>query len=263
MEHINYTAKNEFRQLAVKNLICNQSYQTCRFYPSTITKIVKNFQPNKVRVIQVSFRDGKYYVIDGKHRVTAISQLFGQDALVPCEIFDGMTYEDEARYAAEQDENKRNVAPDQKIFMMAEAGDDDSKFILRTLKNNNLFIGNTDNINSQKNNYITCAGKLIRIYKSMAKQEFEEYIKILFAAWGGAKRSLDGKVIGGLAKFYNTYKKKFIRKRLVSVLNDTTPDRIIREGNSAVASDRDGQYASVILNIYNKNLKENRLPYKF
>ena len=34
-----------------------------------IAKCVKDFNPNKVDPVHVSYRDGKYYVIDGQHTV--------------------------------------------------------------------------------------------------------------------------------------------------------------------------------------------------
>ena len=34
-----------------------------------IAKCVKEFNPNKIDPVHVSYRDGKYYVIDGQHTI--------------------------------------------------------------------------------------------------------------------------------------------------------------------------------------------------
>lgn len=254
------TANSEFRQVKVSELTSTQAYQQGRMYPATVNKIIKNYDPKRIGVIQVSNRDGKYFIMDGKHRVVAIRELFGHDALVNCEIHDGMSYEDEARYLAEQNENTRRVTPEQKIHALAEAKDADCVFITKTLMKHDIVLKNFAG-----DGCCACSGSILRAYKSMSKNEFEEFVGILHATWGGKYKSLDRRIIGGLKKFYNTYKKEFDRKRFVRVVGDTTPESILRFGQSAVAADQDGKYASVMLNIYNHNLRQsaNRLEYKF
>ena len=62
--------------------------------------------------------------------------------------------------------------------------------------------------------------------------------------------------------FYKTYKDEYKRKMLINQLSKVSPTIIIREGK-AFSSGGDTRYARQIFNIYNRNLKVNRLIEKF
>ena len=88
--------------LNTKDLVSNQPYQR-DIDQKEVAYIVSNFDLHQFGVIKVSFRDGKYYVYDGQHRITAFKIVNGnQDGFIRCEVHYGLTYEDEARYFAEQ-----------------------------------------------------------------------------------------------------------------------------------------------------------------
>ena len=46
--------------------------------------------------LTVSLRDGKYYVIDGRHRMAALKLLNIEDAFVQCTLYQGLTVQEEA-----------------------------------------------------------------------------------------------------------------------------------------------------------------------
>lgn len=60
-----------------------------------IKKIVKNFNPRSVGTLTISFRDGKYYILDGQHRAVALMQLGYKEW--DCVVLEGLTVEDEGR----------------------------------------------------------------------------------------------------------------------------------------------------------------------
>ena len=92
----------QIMDLNTKDLISSQKYQR-DIDQKEVAYIVSNFNPHKFGIIKVSFRDGKYYVYDGQHRIAAFKVLNGnQDGFVKCEVHYGLTYEDEAKYFAEQ-----------------------------------------------------------------------------------------------------------------------------------------------------------------
>lgn len=99
----------QMMDLNTKDLISNQPYQR-DVDQKEVAYIVSNFDPHKFGIIKVSFRNGKYFVYDGQHRIAAFKVLNGnQDGVVKCEVHIGLTYEDEAKYFAEQYLGSKNV----------------------------------------------------------------------------------------------------------------------------------------------------------
>lgn len=59
-----------------------------------VKRYYENYDADIYGIIIVSHRDGKYYVIDGQHRVEVAKRL-GLKSIM-CQILEGLTYEDEA-----------------------------------------------------------------------------------------------------------------------------------------------------------------------
>ena len=72
---------------------------------SKVEKIKREYNPNKAKAIVVSRRNGKYFIIDGDHTITAQRELFGETCVVDVRIIDGLTYEQEAEYYDTQYDN--------------------------------------------------------------------------------------------------------------------------------------------------------------
>lgn len=80
-------------KLCTKDLIVSESLQR-GMRKAIIAKIVKDYNPKSIGIILVSHRDGKYYIIDGQHRVYALSKLGIVD--VECRILTGLSEIEEA-----------------------------------------------------------------------------------------------------------------------------------------------------------------------
>jgi len=70
------TEMTQIMNLNTKDLISSQSYQR-DVDQKRVSYIVTNYDPHKFGIIKVSFRDGKYYVFDGQHRIAAFKVLNG------------------------------------------------------------------------------------------------------------------------------------------------------------------------------------------
>ena len=74
----------QIMDLNSKDLISNQPYQR-DVDQKRVSYIVTNYDPHKFGIIKVSYRDGKYYVYDGQHRIASFKVLNGdQDGVVKC-----------------------------------------------------------------------------------------------------------------------------------------------------------------------------------
>ena len=106
----------DFEQVPVSELRVDLSYQ--RPVDKRYLKIAQSFDELLFRPLQVSKRvNNKYYVIDGAHRLAAVKHL-GIKA-VPCEVYEGISLNDERHMFANQD--KGRVAVSALIKFKAEA----------------------------------------------------------------------------------------------------------------------------------------------
>ena len=86
---------SEIRKLPLRQLEICQDYQR-KLDMDWVNHIVTNFRSDLVNEMQVSYRDGHYYVFDGQHTKKALEILYGGDYLVPCKIYRNMTKPQEA-----------------------------------------------------------------------------------------------------------------------------------------------------------------------
>jgi hypothetical protein len=98
-----------------------------------VQRLVKEWNPHKVGLIQVSKRDGTLYAWDGKHRVLAMRERLPEGVL-HCQITDDLSEAQEARLFAEQDNLDKRVAVGAKIWASHLAGDDRMSELLDALK---------------------------------------------------------------------------------------------------------------------------------
>ena len=53
-------------------------------------KIAANFDPDKLGVPVLSHRDGRYWVVDGQHRIAALKHMDYGDQLIECQVYDAL-----------------------------------------------------------------------------------------------------------------------------------------------------------------------------
>ena len=97
-----------------------------------IRKIVEKFDINRMRPIEVSFRDNRYWIFDGQHRANAY--LVMGFTKVPCIVHYGLTYEEEAYLFARQQDEVGSVNANHKWNALVCAGDEETMTIVKLCK---------------------------------------------------------------------------------------------------------------------------------
>ena len=86
----------------------NAALQICpdiqrKLNPIRVSEILKNYSPMVANPIKVSYRDGKYYILDGMHTRAAMCGMNGTDNFpIFCRVYYGLSKEEEARLFATQ-----------------------------------------------------------------------------------------------------------------------------------------------------------------
>ena len=93
-------------EVPVIEMAVDHSYQ--RVTGKNVLKLTQKWDLSKCDALKVSYRDDKFYVIDGQHRLVVALQK-GIISL-PCVIYTGLSQEDEAKLFVEQRDCVKNVS---------------------------------------------------------------------------------------------------------------------------------------------------------
>ena len=84
----------EYKRMPAAWLETDFSYQR-KIDSARVDRIVNSFDPRLANEVKVSFRDGKFYVFDGAHTLSALKRIHGEDSfMVDCKVYYGLSYED-------------------------------------------------------------------------------------------------------------------------------------------------------------------------
>lgn len=100
-------AGRKFANVPVDQMRIDYAYQ--RLSSRNMMKIAQNWDMNRCGILVVNYRDGLFFVIDGQHRMQA-AQMNGITFL-PCEMYSGLTQEQEAALFARQNEYVTKLSP--------------------------------------------------------------------------------------------------------------------------------------------------------
>ena len=84
-------------------------YTYQRVLGTTVRSLMEEWNDDNCDFLVVSYRDNKFYIIDGQHRYT-VARARGITSL-PCIIFTGLTRQDEALRFARQQDNVNKLTP--------------------------------------------------------------------------------------------------------------------------------------------------------
>lgn len=250
----------EHKKVNSKYLVCD-TYQRTLDY-ARVKRTVSEYDPNVVNEIKVSYRDGKYYVVDGQHTLKEIVlHNNGKDLMVDCKVFYGMTYQDEARLFAKQNGISRSVESGQKLFALYES--EDSSVV--DFKNAVEELGiacSFKRLGGPTRNSLGCYKSVFDIYTKHGRKHLQEVLKTILEIWNGEGESLRKEIIIGMDMFIRTYKGDYNRYLLVKKLSAVSPITLYRDANAFVTGGNK-RYGRMILHYYNKNTSTNRLDDKF
>ncbi len=214
-----------------------------------VNKIVKDFDERLLNRVKVSKRGEYYYIVDGQHTFEALKIMHeGEDFLVDCLVFEGLTKEEEAVLFARQNGYSKPVSKRDQLKALYTANDKTIMEIMRLVEQAGLEISFMSRSNGP--NKIVAVVKLEKIYQNMENEDFVNMLTAIRKAWHGDKDSLAAEILGGMYLFYKIYKGQFNEKKLIERLSKVKPMIIIRDGK-ALLWKGDIRFAREIVKIYN------------
>lgn len=241
-------------------LISGQDYQRV-VKSNSVRKIVEGFNPMKFTPPTVSFRDGKYYLVDGQHRLCALVYMNGgKPVTVSCLVFHGMNYGDEVNTVVHHDEGHRNLTSLEYINAASKGTDHTSEVIRAFLKANEsvgvILVPNT--VEKQGNTFV-CVKTLLTVYQKYGEKAYKRCMSLHLNTWEGVLDSKKSQIVTALFLFDRTYYGKYDTRKFQKRLCKVSCTQALATAKTLGGSTIDG-LVSVFVNTYNRGIpKEYRL----
>ncbi len=186
-----------------------------------------NYDPDIFGIILVSHRGGKYYIIDGQHRVEAC-KIRGIKT-VWCQVLEGLNYQQEAEKFYKTNTCRTPLNANHKFNALVEREDENALNVVRALQEFGFYYSKEGNESAE--NCVCAVSSLQKIYKNNGYTGLCEVLEIIRKAWNGEKTSTRAEILKGLNTFINNY--TFSKAMLIKVLEKDTPMGIIDRAKSA------------------------------
>ena len=257
-------AQREEKYLYLSELYSGQPYQR-PVKDADVNKLIREWDPRLLTPLVVSYRDGKYYLVDGQHRVCVLRQKNdGKDTAVLCQVFRGLTYEQEAELYYKLDRAKGHLRLPYATKALLESGSNPELVEVNRLLEEAGFIWALDKFNG-KDFEISSTRTVINAYRLLGGTAFSRMLLLLAKTWHGAPSSLKSFVLSGMALFVKTYETELKDATFIKRMSAVDPEEIIRRGKADFSTNNASlRYARVIWDKYNSQQRGGRkLPYRF
>ena len=230
-----------------------------------VDKLIAKWNPCLLTPIVVSFRDGNFNVVDGQHRIAAMRKMAGGgDVTVPCIIYTGLTYEQEAELYYMLDQTRGKLRLGHATKALVESGADAEIIDVKQRVEDAGFVWALDRPTGEPFE-ISTTRAVINAYRLLGGAAFSRMLGLIAGTWHGTPNSLKASIFSGMALFVKTYETELVDQIFIKRLSAVDPDEIIRRGKVDFSTNKAAlRFARVILSKYNSQQRGGRkLPYRF
>ena len=227
-----------------------------------INDIKRNYDPGQVRAVVVSFRDGKYYIIDGQHTALSIYEMNCGDGgtLIYCDVREGLTYQQEAQLFYDLNTNAQVVSIADKIWSLVCAGNHDAVDFKNIIERCGYTFGR------KTTNTVAPIGTCWSIYnKPNGAARLESILTLIHDTWLSNMAAVNTDLIKGIDEFFKNHGSSFDRERFIKTFSVIDPKTIVTDARSLYKSMSDRAYTMPVCTYlmlgrkYNSNLRTNRI----
>ena len=250
--------------LSTGELYSGQPYQRPVSDPA-VDRLVREWDPRLLTPLAVSYREGRYNLVDGQHRICAMRKKNGgKDVTTLCRVYRGLTYEQEAELYYKLDKAKGHLRLSHATKALVESGSDTEIIEIKRLLEGVGFIWALDKPAGEAFE-IGATRAVINAYRLLGGASFSRMLTLTARTWHGASSSLKASMLSGMALFLKTYETELDDDAFIKRLSGVDPDEILRRGKADFSTNRAAlRFARVIWDKYNSQRSGGRkLPYRF
>lgn len=226
-------------------------YQRC-IERSRVQQIADEFDPGIVSLLRVSHRDGKYFVFDGGHTLSALKIVNQDRASFPvlCLIYENLTREEEARLFAKQRGIEKAVSFRVRLNANLIGKEEKAQGLVKATEEGGLSLA----VKERREGMIWAVEKANYLLSKYGEERYKETLSLVKDTWNGSQDSLASNMLGGVAAFLKEFGDVYDRKRFIKKLKDMPPKEIQTNArrNKASYQNMDESYATEMAVVYNR-----------
>ena len=216
-----------------------------------VMNLVNNWNPMALDPLDVSDRDGRYYVVDGAHRLAAMRIIHGTDDFpVRVNLYYGLTYEEEAAMFATQSGINKPVPAGYRLRAWEMAQDRDTMDFLDRTRRAGFEIVMGASVS--RDGVVGAVKTANDCYKTLGADKYEEMMKLIHDTWGGSAWSVRQEMLTGMRTFMKIYGSDYRRERFINRLESIERKYISREACSHYGDTKPMAWCKAIVTFYNK-----------
>lgn len=217
--------------------------------PAHVRQLIRKWDNNYLTPIEVSFRDGKYNVVNGQHRIEAMKKMnHGEDLVVQCLVYTGLTYEQEAAMYYLLDKTSGHLKLANAIKALLESGTDPELIDIKQRIERAGFTWALDKPTGVTYE-IKPVREIISAYQKLGGRTFSRMLGLMAGTWHGTQNSLKSGMISGMALFLKTHENELEDHEFIRRLAEVDPVEIIQLAHVDRPAVR---YARLIRKKYNE-----------
>lgn len=252
--------RHSFKQVALGEMsICDRAQRSLK--PARVNQILAEMDLDAFGEPMLSYREGRYYIIDGQHRTRALAQFLGdgwEKATVLCKVYEDLTERDEAKLFRQVNTVLASSAYD-KFKVGVTEGREEELRIKSIVESAGLHISRT---RKDISGGISAISALRCAYR-LSPKSLMFSLKLAAESYGDA--GLEASVIEGFAQLHNRYDRALDDETTIEalahgrggvkgLLNAATKRRLTT-GNSLALC-----VAAEAVEIVNRHRKGKKLP---
>lgn len=173
--------------------------------PARVRKLADDWDSRMIGVLTVSRRsDGSTVVLDGQTRLRALEAVVAEaeaEALVTCEVFEGLTFAEEAAMFLKH--NDRKAVTPRDLFRLAVAAEEEWALNIRDLAaEHGWYVQGTAPESTKGFSVFTAIGAVKKVYELDDGAALRRAFKVISKAWGRTGGVITSETVYGIGLLY-------------------------------------------------------------
>jgi ParB-like nuclease domain len=245
------------KEIRLDMILVDHSYQHS-LKQTKVNRFAKNFQIRQFGIPVVNKRaNGYFYLVDGQHRVAAANLLQDPPTTIRCEVFSGLTLEEESWLYHELNGTRDDLTPMELFVAAINAGHPEELAIKAAVEEAGMEVTRGGSSSS----HVQSVTSLFQVYRRFGGPLLTRTLSIMHRAWPTEKDPCHHTLIVGMA-FLLDKEKEINEKRLIHVLNLVTPSVVVgrsRVLRVSLASSTIKATVTALTGLYNNGMRGKRI----